>query len=233
MKLRSSAVVVCVLLGLIYPLHSQQARKANTQNITVGTGKDHVVDLCALAATLTADSAPNKRVAGSVTISGHKTIQLETLHTPRKQYRLIEHDEPKVSYPNQEQIVWTCLDKNFQITSIQKIGEPDKPGSSGNSDAMEFPFDPKKSPGLYAPQKAGTKWPSGPPVCQAVGQWYKYSFIIGGSIKKNPDGTQSLIDGDSFDPHFIVTGGTDPTYRLLPCPRPNPTPAKTPTKSKH
>jgi len=258
MMLRPSVVVFCMLAGLIHPLQAQQARKANAQTITIGTGKDHVVDLCTLAATLNADSAVNTRQSAATTVSGHKMVQLETLHTPRKQYREIEHDEPHVSYPNQEQIVWTCRHQNFQITCIQKIGEPDKPGSNGNPDAPEFPFNPKtpgppvclantgtpgapkflfnpkKHPGLYTPKAAGTKLPSGPPVCQAVGQWYKYSFIIRGSIRKYPDGTQALVGGSLVDPHFIVTGGTDSeTGRLpSPCPHPTPTPAKTPAKSK-
>src|SRR5205807_8983092 len=99
MMLRPSVVVVCILAGLIHPLYSQQARKSNPQNITVGTQKDHVVDLCVLARALSADSIPNQRQAAATTVSGPKRIQLQTVRAPKRLYSILEHDDFQVSYP--------------------------------------------------------------------------------------------------------------------------------------
>lgn len=188
-----SAVVVCLIAGLISPLHSQVKPKPK---ITIPPGKElpvsvcpkgiKCVDLCALAAQLSAKDQP-------------KPIRLEGL---KENFSLADHDDISLSYDMKEQVVWTCSNQTFAIIGFQEVWQP---GYAKNPSALPlpiFPFAPPQ-PYLNVVKQPGFLLCSGPPVIAAVGHRFKYTFLLGGT--QGPDTT--IFGGHKFDPHIIVTGG--------------------------
>lgn len=202
-----SAVVVCLIAGLISPLHSQENRKAALPGHPPAA-KFVSVDLCALAARLDAKKQP---------------IRLDGLE---KNFSLADHDDITLRYDNKDQIVWTsCKDKSFEIVTIERVwnhGCP-KDQSVPGPPPLPFPFAPPKNY-FGVVQKPGSLLHSGPPVKEAIGQRFKYTFMVGDK---------------QYDPHVIVTGG-DPGrpgkdgQHVEDCPPPDhgPKNGKAPVKSK-
>jgi len=228
-----SVVVVLLAAGLITPLHSQVDPKPK---LTIPPGKEipvhpavcpkddpriKCVNLCALAAQLSPSRQPQVSAEGPKLQPSPTEKKMLSLESPKNHKRLLrDHDEVRVSYTNQQQIVWTCKKNDFAITQIEKAWHPDSATDHGRSGAPDFPF--VKRDYLKKTQSAGTLLYSGTPVCEAVGQRYKYSFTVG---------------GQPFDPHIIVTGGDGSRenghhHEDCPHPAPNPTPAKPGVKSK-
>jgi hypothetical protein len=227
-----SAVVVCLVAGLIGPLHSQVKPKPKMtippeKALPVKPAvcpKDNpeiiCVNLCATQ--LSPNGQPQVSAEGPKNVKpsppGKKMLSLES--PKNHKLLLVDHDEIPVSYTKQEQIVWTCKDKEFAIIKIEKAWRPDSSSDHGRTDAPDFPF--VKRDYLNKTQVAGTLLYSGTPVCEAVRQRYKYSFKVG---------------NQSFDPHIIVTGGDgsrENGHHHEDCPPPDhgPKPEKAPVKPK-
>src|SRR6266853_138050 len=148
------AVVVCLVAGLISPLHSQVKPKPKMtippeKSLPVKPAvcpKDDrriiCVDLCDLAAQMSADGEPQVSAEGPKNVKpsppGKKML---TLESPKNhKLLLVDHDEVRVSYTKQEQIVWTCKGKEFAIIKIEKAWRPDSSSDHGRTDAPDFPF---------------------------------------------------------------------------------------------
>ena len=199
-----SAVVVCLVAGLISPLHSQDKQKVALPNHPP-VAKVISVNLCDLAARLDAKD---------------QSIHLDGL---KKNFSLAGHDEIVLRYDNKDQIVWTsCKHKSFEIVTIERVwnhGCP-KDQSVPGPPPLPFPFAP---PVNYfgVPQKPGHPLKSGPPVKAAIGQRFKYTFMVGDK---------------QYDPHVIVTGGEggrENGQHDEDCPHPDPGPksGKAPVES--
>jgi len=210
-----SAVLVCLVTGLISPLGSQDNAKVALPN-PPPVAKVVTVDLCALADQMGTKDQSKPR------------IQLEGPKDHK--FSLAAHDD--FSLRVGDQIAWTCSTKKFVITKIQKVWKPDVATNCAPPDSAKFPFGSTKAPYLGVVQPAGSQLLSGVALPTAVNQWYAFEFrlIAGPKI--------AVHDSPAIDPHFIVTGdpGTggkgDGTHHPCPHPDPSPTPAKPAVKSK-
>ena len=226
MTLFRSAAVVCLLVVLISPLHSQDKPKPKaptppgnagapvSPGVCRSTDKLKCIDVCAMAAQM----AGNNNSKPPIRLEGPKNHN----------FSLPSHDDVRV--PEGGQIIWTCSSKGFIITSIDPVWNPDMATDCAHPDPEKFPFGPLEKTYLNVPQKAGSQLKSGPALSAAIGQWYQYQFkLISGP-------RTSAHDEKTIDPHFIVTGppGGPESKRGQPCPHhdPHDDPAKPPAKSK-
>ncbi len=233
MNVRQCAVVICFLAGAVAVLYSQQT-KPQTQDqaaqaelhifVSPCPEGSYCVDLCLLAAQLDRPDPTDAATGVLEAPKGHP-------------HRVHAHDDIRLSYDKKEQIIWTCKNKGFQITQIQRVWDgcddrsiPDMP-----FDLKRYAFDPTTGYSyLRAPQNPGAQLYSGPPVGGAVGHTYKFSFIIASDTPPGVRGSKSpdppvLWAGKLYDPHIIVTGPGDPTGRkscISPGPHPTPSPHK-------
>ena len=185
---KSVLVVVCLFLGLSTRLDSQ-TKEQNKKVSPAKTATQAISRPCAgQKVVATIDLCPK------VTVNSTQEEEFKDMQGQSNWVNL--HSDIALSFPNYDQVAWTCASHPFRIMSITRIqhtgGGPTAPQPAG------FPFCSKER--IVQEQPAGAVLYSGAPVDGTQNQCYIYTFEV---------------EGKKVDPHLIVTDDPPPSSDRL------------------